>query len=133
MRDPVTSWYRPLPLGAHAFGLRRSEDGEPDSVLGQNLQTLGVRRCFRQPHAFRLAAEAGFRNRAIPHFTCVTLSRRFANGQDHVVIALRNGRSVSGKSLAAFSVSFDDRRVHVRSQFLHPRQQRRTEVEADSA
>ncbi len=43
---------------ANAGALVGRKDGEEDAVLGQQVQGLAIDSGFRQPHAFRLAAEA---------------------------------------------------------------------------
>src|SRR5258708_1601989 len=111
-------------------GLPGRKNRKLDSMLGQDFQRLQIHRCLGQPHAFRVPAKAILEIANAPaHLR--DLIACAGQRQDHVVVTLRDGGAVSGKTLAAFQVGFQYAAIGVRSAFLHPGEKGWTKVEAD--
>ncbi len=113
MRSPLTSFQERPPIlpsrlawcGARMVNLmpasaRISSVSRSDGGLGQ-------------PHAFRQASKAGFEVADAPahlRFLVTAVGQR----HDDVVIGLSDGRAVSGETLLAGTVGFENRRVDAR-------------------
>ena len=94
-------------LAANALGLARRENGELDSVFGENFQRFGIDCGFREPHTLRLPPETAFEVGNAP-FDLRDLVAPIGQRQNYVVIALCDGRAVTGKMLAALLVGVDN-------------------------
>ena len=113
------------------LGLRRCQDREFDPMLSHKVQRLQVDRGFREPHALRVAPEAKAKVFDAPDHLR-QLVARVGERHDHVVVALRQRRSMPRKALLAQPVGIQNRLVSVRRLLLHPGQQRGPEVETDA-
>ncbi len=117
--------------GADPPALMRRQHGEPDAMLGEEVEGLGIRGGFGQPHALRRDpvvklvigyAPANLRD----------LVAAVGQGHDGVVVDLRHRRAVSLEVLAAAPLAVEDHAVGARRIFLQPAQKRGAEVEADA-
>jgi hypothetical protein len=122
----------PLAAGRpHPRRLRLRQDGEAQAQLGEDVEALEVHRRFRQPQAFRRAAEAVLEV-ADPPDHLRALVARVAERQDGVPVGLGERRAVAGEALAAVAVRRQHRLVRLRLPVLEPGEQRRPEIEADA-
>jgi hypothetical protein len=114
----------------HAPRLRRRQDGELDSRFRQYLERLRVHRRLRQPHAFRVAAEACAEVVDAPaHLRDFVAPAR--ERHDHVVVDLRDGVAVAVVRRHAGAVRFDDLAVHGGRVAIEPGGERGADVERD--
>ena len=115
---------------AYAFHLMGRENREANSEISKDVQCFEIDRGFRQPHAFRLAAEARFEIANAPEHLRVLIVP-VAQRKNRMIVALRDGASMPGKSLPAFFVGVENGLIGFRLFCCHPRKQRRTEIETD--
>ena len=87
--------------------LARRKDRETDSEIGEDFQSLGIHRSFRQPHPFRTATEALLEIAYAPEHLCVAIGA-IRQRQNHVVVGLRNGIAVSGEALLARAIRVEN-------------------------
>ena len=116
---------------ADGAGLRRGENGEADSLGGENVEGFQIDGGLREPHALRRAAEAGTEIGDAPKHLGPFVA---GVGQRHdgVVINLGHGRAVSAETFAAGGVGGENRLVRPGGFFHHPGEQRGSDVEADA-
>ena len=97
-------------------------------MLRQKIQRFEIHRGFRQPHAFRFAAETEAKVLQ-PPIDLGSLIARVGQRHDHMAVALRHGRSVPGEPLCADLIGGQDVAIRVRYFFGQPRKQRGAEIE----
>src|SRR5262249_45379041 len=116
---------------ANSRRLARRQHRELDSASGQDFKSSKINGGLRQPHTFRRLSKPVLKI-ADPPQHLRELVPGIRKGQDHMVIALGDGGTVPGKAPPALLVRLHDARVGFRRFFLHPREQRGSEVEADA-
>ncbi len=107
------------------------QQGEAETLGRHDVQGLQVHRGLRQPHAFRLAAEAMLEIPETPDH----LGDFVAPGgqrHDHVAVGLGQGRAVTGETLPALAVRFQDGGVDIGRVLLQPGEEGRAEIETDA-
>jgi hypothetical protein len=109
----------------------RSQQGELDSLFGQQFQALHIDSRLRQPHALGIAPEPVLKIAHSPHHLRVFVAR-VGKRQDGVVVRLRQRRSVAGKILLALPIRRQDSLVRVGRMAFQPGQQCGAKIEADA-
>jgi hypothetical protein len=109
--------------------LVRSENGELDAQLREDFQCLRIDGGLGQPHAFRLAPEAGFEVDQ-PPADLGQLIAAVRERHDDVVVHLGQRGPMPRKAFAAGAVRLQNRPVKLRPLCLQPGKNRGAEVEA---
>jgi hypothetical protein len=116
--------------GAHARGLGGREDDVAQALLGERVERGAVAGRLGQPERLGLAAEAAAEVGHAPAHLRAAVAL-VAEGEDGVVVALRDGVAVAAARGRALAVGGEDARVGLRVAAFEPREQRRAEVEAE--
>src|SRR6185312_12622229 len=106
------------------------ENRELDAQLSHHVQRLKIDRSLGQPHAFGSASEAVLEIADSPQDLSVPVMV-VGQRQDHMVVSLRDRRSMAGESFLTQSVGFQNCAIDLRLLHFHPRQQGWAKVEAD--
>ena len=114
-----------------AFALVRGEERELDAVLGEELERFSVGRGFSEPHALRRSAVVIFVVGDAPANLGDAIAA-VGEGQDHVVIDLRHGGTVSVIGLAAAALAIEDHAIGAGGVFAEPAQEGGADIEADA-
>src|SRR5262249_53429433 len=96
----------------------------------ENLQCLEIDSRLGQPHPFRLSSKPMLKVSEAP-LDLGLLVPPSCQRQNQMIVSLRDGRSVSSKRLRTFGIGLHDRSIDVPCILLEPRQQSRSEVEAN--
>ncbi len=120
-----------LAQGPHAFGLVGREDCEGESFVDERREGRVVARRFGEPERLGLSSEAMAEIGDAPAHLRQAIAL-VAEGQDRVVIALGDGIAVPFVGQRAHAVGPENAFVSDAVVALHPREERRPEVEADA-
>ena len=109
----------------------RRKQRELDAVLGHELKRFSIGRGLSQPHAFRRRAIVVLVVGDAPSDLRDAVAAA-GQRQNHVVVNLRHGRTVTAIALAAAALAVEDHAVGAGRVLLEPAEQRGAEVEADA-
>ncbi len=114
---------------ANAAKLVRGEDRVAHPFRGEHLERLDVDGRLRHPERLGAAAEPVLEVADAPPNLRFLVATR-CEGKDGVAVRLRDGRAVPGEARLALAIRVENRLIGARICRLHPREERRPDVEA---